>query len=183
MHNMSQQSKCPTFFVLMGLALLALTGCATTQLNSSTSPKPNKQAVWAVLPLINNTATPYAGERVQRQLAALLGAKEVKHVLIAPAAANQGLLPIGNGTQNQTRARAWARRHGARYTLDGSVDEWRYMIGLDGQPVVGFTLYLRNLQSGKVIWRGVASASGNSREGSAVLSQRVLMQLLGRLLP
>ncbi len=164
------------------LVALGLAGCASTQFNSAPSPHPDRQAAWCVLPPVNNTSTPYAGERVEQQLAALLGARGLPHVLLAPATTSGGPLPIDNGSTEQRRGLAWARHHRARYALLGSVDEWQYKIGLDGQPAVGVTLRLLDLESGKVIWSGAASATGGSREGLAVLSERTLSGLLERLL-
>jgi hypothetical protein len=179
---MKPQSKakiCSTFLVL---AALGLGGCATAQFNSAASPHPDTQAVWCVLPPINSTSTPYAGERVQQQLAALLGARGLPHVLLAPADGDSGPLPIDTGAKEQPQALQWAQRHEARYALEGSVDEWDYKVGLDGQPAVGVTLRLLDLESGKVIWSGAAAASGGSREGLAALSERTLAGLLERLL-
>lgn len=161
----------------------ALSGCATTQLDSAPSPHPDTLAVWCVLTPVNNTSTPYAGGRVQQQLAALLGARGIGRVLVAPSPGASGPLPLDEGAKGPRKALAWAHRHGARYALLGSVDEWRYKIGLDGQPAVGFTLRLIDLRSGKTLWSGVASASGGSREGLAVLSERTLTGLIKRLLP
>jgi polysaccharide biosynthesis protein PelC len=172
----------PMTWTFIMLAALGLSGCATTQFNTAPSPHPDRQAVWCVLPPINNTSTPYAGERVQQQLAALLAAQGLPHVLLASAAGDSGPLPIDNGATDQRHALDWARHHEARYALLGSVDEWDYKIGLDGQPAVGVTLRLLDLQSGKVLWSGAASASGGSREGLAVLSERTLAGLLERLL-
>ena len=173
----------PTIWLLSVLAVLGLSGCATVQLNSSASPHPDRQAIWCVLAPINNTSTPYAGGRVQQQLAALLGARGLRNVLVAPPSEHGGPLPIGRGIKRQREELAWAHRHDARYALLGSVDEWHYKIGLDGQPAVGFTLRLLDLRSNKTVWSGVASASGGSREGLAVLSARTLSGLLKRLLP
>ncbi|MDA8382930.1 MAG: penicillin-binding protein activator LpoB [Betaproteobacteria bacterium] len=167
----------------LGLALLGLGGCASTRLDASPAPRLASRAVWSVAPPVNNTVTPYAAGRVQSQLAALLSAHGVQHVLLVPPSAPGGPLPIDNGTQNERAALAWASRHQARYALLGSVDEWEYKIGLDGQPAVGFTLRLVDLKTGGVVWSGAASASGGSREGLAVLSQGVLNDLINRLLP
>ena len=165
------------------LTALGLCGCATTQLDTAPSPHPDRDAVWCVPAPVNNTSTPYAGERVQQQLAALLGARGLARLLVPPPANTGGPLPIDNGSDDQRQELDWARRHEVRYALLGSVDEWDYKIGLDGQPAVGFTVRLLDLQSGKVIWSGVASASGASREGLAALSERTLSGLVGRLLP
>ncbi|MBW4051820.1 MAG: penicillin-binding protein activator LpoB [Proteobacteria bacterium] len=161
----------------------ALSGCATVQMNAAPTPHPDSQAVWCVVAPMNNTSTPYAGGRVQQQLAALLGARGLPHVLVAPSRDGSGPLPIGDDAKSQSNALDWAHRHDARYALLGSVDEWHYKIGLDGQPAVGFTLRLIDLHSGKTLWSGAASASGGSREGLAVLSERTLARLVGHLLP
>jgi polysaccharide biosynthesis protein PelC len=170
-------------WALLALTALGLCGCASTQLDTAPSPHPDGEAVWCVLAPVNNTSTPYAGARVQRQLAALLGARGLPRLLLSPAADASGPLPIDNGADDQRQQLDWARHHEARYALLGSVDEWDYKIGLDGQPAVGFTLRLLDLQSGRIIWSGVASASGDSREGLAVLSERTLAGLVKRLLP
>ncbi|MEJ2345251.1 MAG: penicillin-binding protein activator LpoB [Gammaproteobacteria bacterium] len=179
---MKRLSKTLTWTVFF-VAALGLAGCATSEIDTAPSPHPDRQAVWSVLPPVNNTSTPYASGRVQHQLAALLGARGLPHVLLAPPPASSGPLPIDSGAKHQQQALDWARRHHARYALLGSVDEWRYKIGLDGQPAVGFTLQLLDLQSGKVVWSAAASASGRSREGLAVLSERLLARLVKRLLP
>jgi hypothetical protein len=171
-----------TTWALFALTALGLSGCASTQLDTAPSPRPEREAVWCVPAPVNNTSTPYAGERVQRQLAALLGAQGLSRLLLPPAPDSSGPLPIDNGADDQRQELDWARHHEARYVLLGSVDEWDYKIGLDGQPAVGFTVRLLDLQSGKIVWSGVASASGDSREGLAALSERTLAALLKRLL-
>lgn len=172
-----------TTWTLLVLTALGLSGCASTQFDAAPSPHPDRDAAWCVPAPVNNTSTPYAGERVQRQLAALLGAQGLPRLLLPPASDGNGPLPIDNGAADQRQALTWARQHGARYALLASVDEWDYKIGLDGQPAVGFTLRLLDLQSGSIVWSGAASASGNSREGLAVLSERTLAGLVKRLLP
>ena len=178
---MKRVSKANSWTCIL-LAALGLSGCATTQFNSAPSPHPDRHALWCVLAPINNTATPYAGERVQQQLAALLGAQGLRHLLLPPASAASGPLPIDNGAAGERQALEWARQHEARYALEGSVDEWDYKVGLDGQPAVGVTLRLLDLTTGEILWSGAASASGGSREGLAVLSERTLAGLLKRLL-
>jgi polysaccharide biosynthesis protein PelC len=177
--------RSPATAITLTLLLVAagLCACATTQLNAAPSPHPDRQAVWCVVEPVNNTSTPYAGGRVQQQLAALLGARGLTHVLVAPSPEDSGPLPIGGGAEDERQALDWARHQGTRYALLGSVAEWQYKIGLDGQPAVGFTLRLLDLQSGVTVWSGAASASGGSREGLAVLSERTLTGLIERLLP
>ncbi|APZ43394.1 hypothetical protein [Acidihalobacter ferrooxydans] len=167
--------------LLSALLLLGLSGCAGMRLDAAPAPHLDTTATLAVLTPRNNTSTPYAGQRVQQQLAALLVAHGLRKVILQPSSVNAAL-PVGAAPGNAADALAWARKQGAPYALTGSVDEWRYKIGLDGQPAVGFTLRLIDVNTGQTLWSGAAAASGNSREGLAVLSQQVLDRLVNRLL-
>jgi hypothetical protein len=167
---------------LAGLLLILLSGCASTSFHAGPAPNIERSASWVVAPLLNNTATPYAGQRAAQLISALLAQRGSGPVQVAPAAADVGGLPLDNGTAAENAAKALAQQQHARYLVRGSVDEWTYKIGLDGQPAVSFTLSVLDLSSGKVIWTGAASASGGSRQGVAVLAQETLDRLTSRLL-
>ena len=62
-------------------------------------------------------------------------------------------------------------------TGDGSVEEWRYKVGVDGEPAVGITLQLIDLPSGAVIWTASGSKTGWSREGLTATAQKLLVEL------
>lgn len=162
------------------LALL-LVGCATSSFHAGTAPHIDRSASWVVAPLINNTATPYAGDRSARLVSALLGQHQLGAILDAPVIPNASGLPLDNGQADEKVAATFAAKQGAHYLVTGSVDEWHYKIGLDGQPAVGFTLSLVDVGSGKILWTGAASASGGSREGVAVLAQKTLNKLIQRM--
>ncbi|OBS08495.1 hypothetical protein [Acidihalobacter prosperus] len=164
-------------------SLILLSGCATSSLYTSPKPTTVADTGWAVPALVNNTATPYAGARAQQMLAALLVSHGVHQVRLPPPASDNAALPLHNGEAEQAAALAWARTQHLRYALLGSVDEWRYKVGLDGQPAVGFTLRLVDLENGHTLWSGTAAATGGSREGIAVLAQKTLNRLIDRLRP
>lgn len=166
----------------LGLAgLLVLGGCASSSLHSGPRPHLSDNVAWTVLPFANNTVTPYAGIRAQHLAASLIGTHGIVQVALAPASTSAPL-PVDDDRQNMAQELAWARAQNIRYALTGSVEEWRYKIGLDGEPAVGFTLRLIDVPSGKTLWTAAGSASGNSREGLAVLAQRTLDRMLHRLL-
>jgi hypothetical protein len=168
--------------LIASLVLVLLTACAGASFHAGPTPTTERSASWVVAPLLNNTATPYAGQRAAQLVSALLAQRGVGAVQVAPAPADAGGLPIDNGAGAEEAARTFAQQQNARYLVRGSVDEWTYKIGLDGQPAVGFTLSLVDLGSGKVIWTGAASASGGSRQGVAVLAQDTLDRLTTRLM-
>ena len=159
---------------------LLLAGCASSSFHAAPAPSLAPGSTWVVAPLINNTATPYAGQRAARLVGALLGQRGAGSVIDAPTPASDSGLPVDNGQAAERAASEFASKQGARYLVTGSVDEWQYKIGLDGQPAVGFTLSVTDTQTGKVLWTGAASASGGSREGVAVLAQNTLDRLVAR---
>ncbi|MCW8808314.1 MAG: hypothetical protein OQK79_09410 [Rhodanobacter sp.] len=168
--------------VIVSMALALLAACATSSFHAGPAPAVERSASWVVAPLVNNTATPYAGQRAAQLVTALLAQRDVGQVVAAPATSDAGGLPIDNGATAEDAARTFASQQNARYLIRGSVDEWSYKIGLDGQPAVGFTLSVVDLTSGKVLWAGAASASGGSREGVAVLAQETLNRLVESLM-
>ena len=75
-------------------------------------------------------------------------------------------------------ALAWAKGAGARYALAGAVDEWRYKVGIDGEPAVGLALNVIDVASGEILWSGAGGKTGWSRESLSGVAQRLTRQLL-----
>jgi hypothetical protein len=73
---------------------------------------------------------------------------------------------------------AWARQQGARYALAGSVDEWRYKVGVDGEPAAGVALQIIDVASGETLWSGAGGKSGWSREALSAVAQQLIRNLL-----
>lgn len=159
--------------LLAGLAA----GCTT--INQSARGTASFNEEWVVLPFLNNTETPYAGERAESIATALLYARGVKRVTAVPAEQREAdqLLPE-RGVKRQQEALAWARVKGVRYVVSGTVTEWRYKVGLDGEPVAGITLQVLQLPEGTVVWSGSGSKSGWSRDGVSAVAQQVLEKLI-----
>ena len=82
------------------------------------------------------------------------------------------------GEQKQKAALEAARQRKITYALAGTVNEWRYKVGLDGEPVAGFTIQVIELSEGKVVWSGAASKSGWSRDSVSAVAQQVLERLI-----
>jgi hypothetical protein len=77
----------------------------------------------------------------------------------------------------------WARGAGVRYALTGSVDEWRYKVGVDGEPAAGVTLQLVDVASGDVLWAAAGGATGWSREALSAVAQKLMRRLLAPIMP
>lgn len=162
------------------LAGLLLAGCVT--LNQGGRPV-SYQESWALLPFVNNTETPYAAERAEAVTAALLHARGIQRLERTQAEAPKGDDHLGaeRGELRQKAALEAAKQKKVRYALAGTVNEWRYKVGLDGEPVAGFTLQVIELPEGKVVWSGAAGKSGWSRDAVSAVAQQVLNQLIGEI--
>ena len=73
------------------------------------------------------------------------------------------------------RKRCWPR---AQYALTGAVDEWRYKVGVDGEPAAGVTLRIVDVATGNTLWSGAGGKSGWSREALSAVAQKLIRQLL-----
>ncbi len=162
-------------FVMMVIFLCA--GCST--INQSAREAVPLGEEWALLPFVNNTETPYAAERAESITAALLYARGVQRIEVAqlePSAEEQ-LIP-DRGAKRYQEALEAARKRGIHYAVVGTVTEWRYKVGLDGEPVVGVTLQVLHLPEGTVLWSGSGSKSGWSRDAASAVAQQVLESLI-----
>ncbi len=126
------------------LALAALTtclvlaaGCAVRSIHVA-GPIP-RQAKWVLLPLLNHSQTPQAGERVEAILETLLRTHGISDLVQCPPEQMNGELPELKERRRLEKALSWARKKKFNYGVTGSVEEWRYR-GLDGQPAAGLTL-------------------------------------------
>jgi TolB-like protein len=166
--------------LLLALCLL-LTAC--TSIQSSAPAGLDRSARWVSLPFANNTETPLAASRAESITEGLLRARGIADLTRYPGAmAGETLFePAERKTREQ--ALAWAKSHGARYAITGSVDEWRYKVGVDGEPAVGVALDVIDVGSGSVLWSGVGGKSGWSREALAAVAQKLIGQLLDQALP
>ncbi len=164
------------------LALLTvLAGCSTIDA-SNPSALANLNSL-AVLPIANYTETPDAGQRAQSIAESILHQQGFTGLQSYPQEQNSNALIGGNTDQNRTQSLNWARTAGASYALTGAVQEWRYKTGIDGEPVVGLTFNLIDLNSGAVVWTTTGSRSGWSRSSLAGVGQTLVRQLLSPLSP
>lgn len=164
--------------LLLSLSLL-LSGCST--LDTSNSIALDANAKWVLLPAVNNTETPQAGERLNAITASLLRAAGIARLEVAPGQPNSNLFATGNG-QLQTASLAWAHEQNARYAVYGSVQEWRYKTGLDGEPAAGVTLSILDVKQNSVVWTGSGARTGWSRESVAGVAQELLAKLVHKAL-
>ena len=163
--------------IVMLLASLLGAGCATTD-NSAQGPVIDGSAKWVMLPVLNHTDVPQAGLRAEAITEGLVRAHGVSDLTRYPAVLNQDTLFEPSERKIMIEAEKWARIQKARYAIYGAVDEWRYKVGIDGEPAVGVALHIIDLESNQVVWTGVGGKSGWSREALSAVAQKLIRQLL-----
>lgn len=163
-------------FLLITAAGLLLGACSTV--DRSAAPAIDRQAQWVVLPFANHTETPLAGQRAESIAEAILHSNGINKIKRYPGNLQQEALFDAGERKQQDEALAWARQQGARYALTGAVDEWRYKVGVDGEPAAGVALQILDVQSGDTLWSGSGGKSGWSREALSAVAQQLIRSLL-----
>lgn len=162
------------------LAALLLAACSTTSsLKSGQALDPAGK--WALLPLANHTDTPQAALAAETLAEHQLRLRGVQQLLHYPAALTRDTLFEPSERKVIEEARLWAREQGARYGVQGAVEEWRYKVGIDGEPAVGVSLQVIDLENGQVLWSAAAAKSGWSREALSAVANKVMDNLLADL--
>nr|MBO2509579.1 penicillin-binding protein activator LpoB [Gammaproteobacteria bacterium] len=161
----------------LAVAALLVAGCSSfTSESGSALPR---DAAWGLAPLVNYSQAPQAGERAERILLSVLAEEGVRPRLY-PVSAQQDQL-LADDRERQTQALAWARQQKLAYVITGSVEEWQYKNGLDGEPAVGISLQVIEPDTGRVLWSTSGARAGWSRESLAGSAQKVLRELVGDL--
>lgn len=169
------------FLSLAAAAALAAAGCTT--IDTGRAPPLERSAAWVLLPFVNHTETPQAGLRAEAIAESLLRSSAGLNVKRYPAEMNTETLFETADRKQAGAALAWARAQGARYAVTGSVDEWRYKVGIDGEPAVGIGLQIVEVSSGNVLWSAVGGKTGWSRESLSGVAQKLVRQLLAPVVP
>lgn len=168
-------------YLLLGVVVFLVAACSTAIQSADQTAALSSQAKWVLLPIANNTATPQAALSAEAMLDHLLRRHGLAKLLNYPAALSRDTLFEPTERKVSEEAQKWAREQGARYAVTGSVEEWRYKVGIDGEPAVGVTLRVIDLSSGEVVWSASGAKSGWSREALSAVAQSLLTDLLRKL--
>lgn len=173
--------KKPLLFICLTILAAAVQqGC--THLQSGISPKVSRSERWVILPFQNLAETPRAGERVESILHSILKNEEVMQLSLYPKDNTENLALFINDDKRLAAAKEWAKENDFRYAITGSVQEWRYKTGLDGEPAVGITLNLIDLQNkDTLLWTATASRTGWGAENLTRTTVKVLNAMIGEI--
>lgn len=158
------------------LLSLALSACSIHTSNKQNTFE--REASWGLLPVINYSQTPQAGERAEQILQSVLSQRGIQVVMYPHTASS---MPLLDDQKRLEQAWQWAADQQFDYLVTGSIEEWQYKNGLDGEPAVGISLQVLDPTSGQVLWSNSGARSGWSRESLAGSAQKVLRKLVAKL--
>jgi polysaccharide biosynthesis protein PelC len=163
-------------FATCACALL-LAACAVTQGNKQSLNLRTTDSI-ALLPIANHTDVPQAGLRAEAIAESSLRANGLRQLQMYPIALNPETLFEPSERKAQAEAEKWAKAQSIRYVVYGSVDEWRYKVGVDGEPAVGLVFQVKDLTTGQVVYSASGGKSGWSREALSAVAQKLTVELL-----
>lgn len=161
------------------LGTLGIAGCTTV--NVQAPPRVERGAQWGLLPIANHTETPQAGLRAEAIVESLVRTGGLRALRRYPAGLSTESTLEPTERRAIEQALVWARAEQVRYAITGAVDEWRYKVGVDGEPAVGITLQVLDVPSNAVIWSAAGSKSGWSRESLSGVAQKLITELVAPL--
>jgi polysaccharide biosynthesis protein PelC len=164
----------------LALSTLLLGACATTSGTSPSAPL-DAGARWALLPLSNHTDTPQAALAAEALTEHLLRLRGVSQLQRYPATLARDTLFEPSERRVIDDARAWAKQQGVRYGVSGAVEEWRYKVGVDGEPAVGVSLQVIDLSNDTVVWSAAGGQAGWSRSALSATAHTLIDDLLDSL--
>ena len=159
-------------FIYLNLltVVLFITSCSTA--NQGQYKPLSALARMVVLPFENNTETPYAGLRASSIARAVLASQGFNVSRLTYKQKDYTAEEIKNLMEI-------AKSKGYKYAVVGTVNEWRYKTGIDGEPAVSLTMGIIDLDTGETVWNGVSSKSGWGYKSIGVLAQEIVEDLVG----
>jgi hypothetical protein len=170
-------------FVCLTACALALAACGSLTSGGSSNRTPMAQSIAAadkvaMLPVANFTDVPQAGLRVEALLESALRQSGLRQLVVYPPALNPETLFEPGERKAQAEAEKWAKSQGIRYVVTAAVNEWRYKVGVDGEPAVGMMLQVKDLSNDQVVYSSAGGRTGGSREALSAVGLQLTTELV-----
>lgn len=149
-------------------------GCSSIVNKSETTLPKNEK--YAISSFWNYTDTDMAGFRASTIVEGVISNKDIKlYSLIGGA---NKIKNIKNKESFISQKKEEARKVGASYLITGDVQEWRYKTGIDGEPVVSYTVKIVDLRNNQTVFNAVGAKSGWGHKSIGVIAQEIAESLI-----
>jgi hypothetical protein len=131
---------------------------------------------YAISSFWNYTETPMAGLRASSIVESVLSNEQIIiHSLI------DGSDEMGEVKSKQVflnKKKDEAKISGADYLITGDVQEWRYKTGIDGEPVVSYSIKVINLKDDSIVLNDIGAKSGWGHKSIGVIAGEIALELV-----
>ncbi len=153
------------------LTMSILTGCSNVVNTEQFSANNVKSKKVVVLPFENYTETPLAGLRVS----------SIAYGVMASKGYNVKIYSINDDRDYKPEEIKSiiekVKEENYDYAVYGTVNEFRYKTGIDGEPAVSITLKIYDLKNDKTVYSAVGSRTGWSHESLTTVGQKILNRI------
>ena len=166
---------------LLGITFLLffMAGCSTLINKKNTQlPKGKK---YAIASFWNYTETPMAGLRASSIVESVLAEKDIS--LISLIEGSDEMAESKSKAIFLQKQKALALSMNLDYLVIGNVQEWRYKTGIDGEPVVSYSIKVVDLKNSNIIFNGVGAKSGWGHKSIGVVAQEIAKALIPKFVP
>ena len=171
--------KLSLLFVLVLVAFLSSCGGSGTTVVRAGPVRSSGR--WVILPVVNNSETPQAGERLEAILDTMLRKGGVGTLDRYPPPKEDDTHLVSSDRQRYEAALEWARSAKYDFAASGSVEEWRYKSGLDAEPAIGISLRVLEVSTGKVLWAATGTRTGSSNQNTGATAVELLDAMMREL--
>jgi hypothetical protein len=161
--------------------LTIVSGCGATGTTVVRSGPVRSSGRWVILPVVNNSETPQAGERLEAILDTLLRKGGVGTLDRYPPPKEDDTHLVSSDRQRYEAALEWARTAKYDFAVGGSVEEWRYKSGLDAEPAIGISMRVLEVSTGKVLWAATGTRTGGSNQNTSATAVELLDAMMREL--
>jgi len=141
---------------------------------------PNNKS-YAISSFWNYTETPMAGLRASSIVESVLAKEQIEIKSLIGGSAD--METVKNKKIFLSSKKEEAKRLGAEYFITGDVQEWRYKTGIDGEPVVSYSIKVIDLKDDKVIYSSIGAKSGWGHKSIGVVAQEIAKELIPNFIP
>ena len=157
-----------TFFILFFI------GCSSHLTKKEVQLSSNK--IYAIGSFWNYTETPMAGLRAASIVESVASKNGVK--IYSLIQGSDEMTQNDNKIDFLKKEIEHAKALKSDYLITGEVQEWRYKTGIDGEPVVSYTIKIIQLNDGTTQFNGVGAKSGWGHKSIGVIAQEIAQELL-----
>lgn len=161
------------------LILLSFTACSSLTNKQDVQLPLGKK--YAISSFWNYTETPMAGLRASTIVESVLSEK---NIILYSLIEGSDEVELSSTKTDFLKAKIeTAKNIDADYLITGNVQEWRYKTGIDGEPVVSYSIKIIDLKENTVVFNGVSAKSGWGHKSIGVVAQEIAEDIAPRFLP